>query len=161
MRWLGLVLALLPMQAQALSCLPWGVTNAYLQADEAKETYYIVVGDLAFDPARLPKVDPERQDETPPVTLIPATFAGQAIVAQGGDVSFSTNVTLEVRCYGPWCARPQPGRVLAFVRKDDAGHFIQDNPCGGHIFANPRRDQLQQVRQCMRGRQCLPLGTKP
>ena len=161
MQWLGIVLALVPIQAKALSCVPWGVTDAYLQADSAPASYIVVFGDLTFNPALLPQVDPERQGETPPLTQIPASFAGQAVVARGADVSFSANITLEVQCFGPWCAQPVPGKVLAFVRQDGDGYVVQDNPCGGHLFMDPRRDQIRQVRQCMRGQACLPLGTRP
>lgn len=42
MRIFALCLIIMPSLAEALSCLPWGVTDAYLAADTADGAYVIV-----------------------------------------------------------------------------------------------------------------------
>ena len=54
MRLLVLELVFLPVPAFALSCMPHGVSDAYLQAANAEEGYVPVLGELSFDPALVP-----------------------------------------------------------------------------------------------------------
>lgn len=152
-RALALCLAIVPSLGHALSCLPWGVTDAYLQADAADAAYIIVEGDLTFDERLLPQVDMDNQGDTPPLTVIPARIKGHAW-GRGTDVPFEADVTLNVECYGPWCAGAPLGRVLAFLRKDADGYSINTNPCGWHVFGEPSDDQMADVRTCMAGGAC-------
>mmetsp|Transcript_7578 Transcript_7578/g.13069 ORF Transcript_7578/g.13069 Transcript_7578/m.13069 type:complete len:166 (-) Transcript_7578:2281-2778(-) len=158
MRALALLLAMLPGPVLALSCLPHGVSDAYLDAANAEEGYVPVLGMLSFDPAMLPQVDWERQGEVPPTTLLPARFEGEALTVRGVDLPFAADVVLEVQCFGPWCPAPREGRVLAFLRKTSHSYVLQTNACGGYLFGNPSVGQITEVRDCLAGRDCVPFA---
>lgn len=157
MRILTLVAScLLPLPALALSCLPYGVTDAYLQAEQAEEAYLPVLGELTFDPAMLPRVDWDKQQEVPATTLIPAIFKGGALGPRNVAQDFETDVVLEVNCAGPWCPSPQPGDMLGFLRKTSHGYVLSVGACGGFHFGQPNLATIRQVKECLSGRACDP-----
>ena len=69
MRFLVLVLAVFPLPAFALSCMPHGVPHAFQEAAAAEEGYVPVLGQLEFDPDLLPPMDLSGQTDVPPVTF--------------------------------------------------------------------------------------------
>jgi len=143
--------------ALALSCLPPDVARTYKQATEAQETYVVVLGRLSFDETKLPKADMERQQETPPETLIPARIEGTSLSQAGFETPFNTNITLNARCFGPWCAGASSGtRYLAFLERTPEGYVLSIDPCGGFGFAEPRADMIEKVIGCFRGEACKP-----
>lgn len=153
---IGLWVMLCAGPVLALSCMPHGVTDAYHEAAAAKERYVIVTGTLQFDPRKLPKVDFERQDETPPSTLIPGQIRGQILDRRGFLQPFSQPVTIDVQCFGPWCAILKNGApYLAFLQKSEDGYSLATNPCGGFAFTNPTGEMLRQVKICFNGGLCL------
>ncbi len=157
MRWLALALVALPMPALALSCMPFGVTDAYLKADASADAYVPVLGMLQFDASAVPQVDWDRQGEVPPRTTIAAVFKGHALTQRGIEVPLASDVTLEVECSGPWCPSPKPGPVLAFLRKtEDQGYAVSINACGGFLFGSPSPEQISAVEDCLAGRACRP-----
>lgn len=160
MRLLALALTVMPVPALALSCLPHGVTDAYIQADEATEAYIPVHGDLTFDEALLPQVDWEKQQDTPAETLVPATFKGKALSARGVGIPFEADVVLELRCFGPWCPSPTSGDALVFLRKTAHSYVASTNACGGFVFSQPTKAQLDAVQDCLSGRACEPLSPR-
>lgn len=159
MRNLLIALALvLPQTAMALSCMPYSVETAYVEAREAKERYYVVRGALSFDPRKMPKVDLERQGDTQPMTHVPAELRGKALSKSGFAVPFDHDVTLAVACFGPWCADvPLKSDVLVFVRNTPEGYVIATNPCGGFLFADPNPAMIRAVKACFAGQRCVPL----
>ncbi len=156
MRFLVILLMGLPLPAFALSCLPHGVSDAYIEADQARESYVPVLGDLSFDTKLLPEVDMNNQQGTPQKTLIPATFRGKALSPRGVSVPFETDVMLEVRCFGPWCPSPLPGRSLGFLLKTSDSYVLSTNACGGFLFGQPTNDQVKEAEDCLAGRRCEP-----
>lgn len=156
MRILAVLFALLPLPALALSCMPYQVTDAFLDVAKAEDGYVPVLGQLSFDPDMLPKVDWNAQGDVPPKTLLPASFEGKAMTVRGVDLPFRTDVVLEVQCFGPWCPSPRPGPVLAFLRKTSHSYVLETNACGGYLFGSPSDAQVQQVRECLAGRACAP-----
>jgi hypothetical protein len=156
MRFLVLVLMVLPLPAFALSCLPHTVTDAFLEAKAADESFVPVLGTLTFDAGLLPKVDWQNQQDTPGTTLIPATFRGDALGVRGVPWALEADVVLEVQCLGPWCPSPQPGRSLAFLRKTAHSYVLHTNACGGFLFGDPSDVQINAVRDCLAGRDCAP-----
>lgn len=152
------VVLLVPQMAFALSCLPYSVESAFVQADEAEASYVVVRGSLSFDPRKLPKVDLERQGDTPPMTRIPAKLTGKSLSKDGFVLPFDREVTLAVACFGPWCAQvPHKTEVLAFVERGADGYVIATNPCGGFLFADPKPAMIKTVRACFAGQTCEPL----
>lgn len=157
MRWLVILLILIPLPALALSCLPYGVTDAYLEAKASPDAYVVVLGELQFPSAAVPQVDWNKQGDVPPLTEIPATFKGHALTQRGIDFPLRTDVTLEVECSGPWCPSPKPGPVLAFLRKTGGGSYaVSTNACGGFVFGKPTTKQITAVKDCLAGRGCPP-----
>lgn len=160
MRFWALVFACLPVPGFALSCMVYGVTDAFLDAAKAEAAYVPVLGTLDFDPDLLPQVDWQRQGDVPATTLLPARFEGDALTVRGVDLPFATDVVLEVNCAGPWCPSPQPGPVLAFLRKTSVSYVLETNACGGDLFSPPNAAQIAQVRDCLAGRDCIPLDAQ-
>ena len=156
MRALAVCFCLMPSLGHALSCLPWGVTDAYLAADAATDAYVPVIGTLSFDERLLPLARLKNQNDLPKDATIPATFSGQAMVRRGADVPFDTKVTFEVDCAAHWCGGAQSGKVLAFLRKDGDNYTLTTGPCGGYVFSRPDRATIKQARQCLRGQTCTP-----
>ncbi|APX12803.1 hypothetical protein [Tateyamaria omphalii] len=161
LRLLSLMLLLAPLPALALSCVPYGVTNAYQEAVQAEDGYVPVLGTLDFDADLLPDTDPSVQVvPTDPVTSIPATFKGEALAVRGVDRPFETDVVLEVECIGPWCPQIQPGPVLGFLRQTTHSYALRTDACGGFLFGRPSEAQVDQLRDCLAGRDCVPMGLR-
>lgn len=160
LRVVFLVLALSPLPALALSCLPHGVADAYLEAEAAEAGYVPVLGTLSFEPELLPHMDLSGQADVPQVTLIPARFRGDALTVRGIDQPFETDVVLEVQCAGEWCPQPAPGQMLGFLRRTSHSYVLRTTACGGFLFGRPDAAQVAQVRDCLAGRRCAPLAER-
>ena len=151
------VLAGLSGPAFALSCLPHDVARTFQQAAEAENAYIVVHGALQFDDTRLPKVDMATQPQTPPETLIPAQITGKALSHDGFTIGFDRKITLNVQCFGPWCAGATSGTYyLAFLEKRADGYRLSLTPCGGFGFGKPSKAMLDTVKACFRGGPCAP-----
>jgi hypothetical protein len=145
--------------ALALSCMPPDVVQSYIRAAEAVEPYIVVHGQLMFDEARLPSTDMVPQTK-PPHTLVPARLTGQALTHTGFDQLFNRDVTLDVQCFGPWCAAAVPGiEYLGFLERRDGGYVLAIDPCGGMAHPEPRPEVLEKVLTCLQGGPCTP--TRP
>ncbi|WP_299593052.1 hypothetical protein [uncultured Tateyamaria sp.] len=160
LRVLSVLACLAPMPALALSCMPYGVTNAYQEAAAAEEGYVPVLGTLDFDAKLVPEMDLSGQTPVQAVTLIPATFKGDALTVRGVSQPFETDLVLEVQCFGPWCPQPQPGEMLGFLRQTDQSYVLHTNACGGFLFGRPTQEQVKQVKDCLGGRSC-EVRTRP
>ncbi|MGR3548887.1 MAG: hypothetical protein ACU0CB_18660 [Roseovarius sp.] len=141
--------------ALALSCLPPDVAETYRRAAEAEETYIVVQGRLTFDPARLPGTDMIPQQK-PAHTLIPARLTGQALTKGGFDQAFDRAITLDVQCFGPWCASAVPGaEYLGFLERRDGGYVLTVDPCGGMSHPDPTPAMLDKALECLQGGPCM------
>jgi len=146
-----------PLPGLALSCLPYGPVDAFWAAAESEDRYVVVRGRLDFNPARLPVVDWEKQEETPPLTTFNASFAGFSLTQEGFTARFVRTIRAEVACYGPWCSTLVPGaEVLGFLRKDGSSYVLATDPCGGFAFTNPTEEMVNSVVRCFRGGPCEP-----
>lgn len=129
--------------------MPYGIDHAIHDVANAPEGYVAAHGILQFDASKLPKVDWNKQQDTPPLTRIRARLKGHALTKQGFTHKMNAPVTLEVSCYGPWCAAPPSGKhALVFLQKTDAGYVLETNPCGGLIFFDPTDEALKKVQRC-------------
>lgn len=154
---LACALCLVAGQAAALSCLPYEFENAWTDAESSESAFVVVHGTLQFDAARLPQVDWERQQDTPPSTRIEARLTGQSLTRAGFSRPFDRPVILEIACYGPWCATASDGaETLAFVEQTPEGWMLRTNPCGGFVFQSPDEAFLKRARACMNGADCAP-----
>ncbi len=151
----GLALAASP--ALSLSCLPADLARDYQRAAEDDAAWIVVTGKLTFDEKALPKVDMDRQQETPPETDIPARIAGGSLSAEGFTRAFSRDITLRVLCLGPWCGGAQSGGdVLAFLKQEGEDYVAMASPCPGMLYADPTPDMLATVTTCFNGGDCTP-----
>jgi len=140
--------------ALALSCLPHDVARTYAHAAEADAPYIVVHGTLSFDADLLPDTD-MRDQRKPPHTLIPARMTGQALTRDGFEQPFDREITLDVQCFGPWCAGAVPGiDHLGFLERRETGYVLALDPCGGMAHPEPTPDMLQRVLRCFQGGAC-------
>lgn len=154
MRLLVLTLALLlPVQALALSCMRYGVTDAYLDARDAKDRFLVVYGSLALDETRLPR---SHQANTPARTVLPGHVHGAHWLGKGRSHAFDAAVEVEINCAGPWCPRVNAGTALMFLQETSTGYRLSASACGGFWFKTPMDAQITAVRDCLNGRACRP-----
>ncbi|WP_120499964.1 hypothetical protein [Roseovarius sp. EL26] len=152
---LATALAACAQPALSLSCLPPDVARTFKTASEVEDLYVIVHGVLSFDEKRVPKEDFDNQENTPPDTFVPATLKGRSLGLDGYSQSFDQDITLNVRCFGPWCGGARSGiEYLAFLKKDDDGYLLELDPCGGMGFGQPTKEMLDTSALCMRGNIC-------
>ena len=149
--------AALPGAGHALSCLPHDVAAVFHQVHGSPDIYIGAYGKLTFDSERLPVVDWEHQETTPPQTAVPARLRGHALSADGFKIPFDRRVMLHVQCAGPWCAQPVSGAMyMGFLKSGQSGYSLTIGPCGGDAFADPDAASLETARQCFAGGPCVP-----
>lgn len=154
---LTLPLLLWAAGAHALSCLPHDVAAVFQEAQDSEDRFMAIIGELTFDETRLPKADMDRQQDTPPDTLIPARLSGKALSRAGFTGEYAADIILNVQCYGPWCAGAHSGmEYLAFVNLDRDMPEVTITPCGGFGFPQPTEEMKQQVVSCYDGGDCTP-----
>ena len=153
---LSLCLVLAAQPALALSCMPYTVIHAFLEARDAAESYIVVHGDLVFDESHLPVTDWANQEASKPDNLFAARIRGMALNSAGFTVPFDETITVNVRCLGPWCGGLQSETTyLAYLQKASHGYLLETDPCGGFAFANPGAALLERVRTCFNGGPCV------
>lgn len=142
--------------AAALSCLPWGPADAYLQAAKSDSVYNIIAGELRFDESLLPQSRADNPNDTPPLTRIPAQLSGKLLEGKYFSGRVNVPAVLEVECLGPWCGGMQSGADYVFFAEQRGQELvIQANACGGFVFADTS-DTRRQVLDCHRGKACEP-----
>ena len=142
----------------ALSCMAPDVAKTHARAAASEDRYIVVRGRLGFDAAQLPQTDWQNQQATPPHTPIAARITGQALSLTGFVLPFERNITLDVQCFGPWCAGAAPETdYLGFLEQRDGGYVLALDPCGGMGFANPTPEMLGRVKTCFQGGPCVPV----
>ncbi|MGR3761658.1 hypothetical protein ACUXV3_16240 [Roseobacteraceae bacterium NS-SX3] len=140
--------------AEALSCLPWGPADAYLQAAQSESVYYVLAGELRFDPDLLPKPAGDNPNEMPELTRVPAQLTGKMLGTQSFSQPVSVDVTLEIPCIGPWCGRAEPGAdYILFAEQRGESLVVTADPCAPLLFPDIRRVR-ESVIECHRGGNC-------
>ncbi|UWR22745.1 hypothetical protein [Sulfitobacter sp. S190] len=158
---LTVLVAGFPLPALALSCMPYSVENAFLDAQASKAQFVVVRGMLDFDESLLPRVDWDNQSATPPLTTLEAELIGTSLTNAGFSLPFDRRVTLEIACFGPWCASAEKGtEMLAFVELGADGPVVATNPCGGYLFGRATDAMFKTVERCMSGGECSPMALK-
>ena len=144
----GLVFAAALCVAQpvsALTCMQGDIARDWQTASDASEDYRVVIGRLTFDASLLP----EMSNDAPQETLIPAQIDGRSLTTSGFDAPYARDVTLTVRCFGPWCGATTSGvQHLMFVKETSAGAEVELTPCPGMIYAEPSQALADQVLTC-------------
>jgi len=132
--------------------------HAWGAAAGSDKLYLIVRGELVFNEHALPRADLHNHDATPPMTRIEGFLGGEQLGRNGFLRPYQGEVTLEVSCYGPWCAGIVSGAsYVVFVELREGEKVVATNPCGGFVF--PATDEIEQdLARCMRQGRCeVPL----
>ncbi len=117
----------------------------------------VVTGRLVFDEGKLPVVDYNNQQDTPHNTYIPARLTGQSLTLNGFDTGFDQEITLNAKCFGPFCAGPVSDLpYLAFLERQPKGYMLVFNPCGDLAFPEPTAAMQEKVLHCFQGGPCEP-----
>ena len=126
------VAMLIASPAAALSCMRPSFDRSFDQARDAEEAYGILAGSIDVDEV---KVKQASKDGTTPYSVM-GMFTGAAIYSEGLSENFQREITVEVKCYGPWCGNAQDIEdVILFAKLGAAGSLmVEDNPCGGTFF---------------------------
>jgi len=86
-----------------------------------------------------------------------AQLTGQSLSAEGFTTPFDRSITLDVRCFGPWCAGAASGaEILGFVELRDSGPVLTLDPCSSTSFPEPDEAMLNTAVHCMQGGACKP-----
>ena len=142
--------------AAALSCLPWGPGDAYLQAANSESVFNIIAGKLQFDESLLPQSHSDNPNDTPPLTRIPARLSGKMLEGKYFSKRVSVPALLEVECLGPWCGGMASGADLLFFAEQRGNELIvRASACGGFTFADTS-EVRRQILDCHLGRACEP-----
>ena len=149
----AIALCLLAAPAAALTCAPPDPVRTFTALNEAPEEYVVVLGRLDFDPKALPQpnggaMDPNRTD---PPRRVRATMTGKALGTEGFGMPWSGTVILEAECFGPWCPWQQPGRYMAFLKREGTQRTLMVNACGGNAFGDPSAVDVARVEDCLKG----------
>jgi hypothetical protein len=144
------LIALIAGQASALSCMRPDPVAAFERASDATGTYYVLYGALDFDTGLLPK-DTGAHDGAVPAP-IPAFFRGNGLSSTGFNLRFDQQVTLQPVCAGPWCGTaPAHSPALVFVQNVGGTLLLELGPCGGQLFSEPSKADLDAMVQCING----------
>ncbi|MFW8633618.1 hypothetical protein [Cribrihabitans pelagius] len=150
------VLTLSASPALALSCVPWGVQDAYLEAAESEHVYNVIAGALAFDEEQLPRSHSDNPGSTPELTRVPAQLSGKMLAGGAFSEPVDVPVTLEVECLGPWCGGIVAGEDHIFFAEQRGDELVvRANACGGWSFADTPKAR-RQVLSCHGGGECVP-----
>ncbi|MFV1496994.1 hypothetical protein VWZ88_09485 [Phaeobacter sp. JH20_36] len=151
------LLSALAGPASALSCLPWGPSDAYLEAVKSDKNYVVVEGKLSFDETALPKPPQDNPNDAPPRSLIPARINGKVMTPDGFSKDVDLDITLELLCFGPWCAGAADGvDYLAFLEQRAGDYVLRMDPCGGFGFGGTDGAAREEVLACHAGTSCTP-----
>lgn len=149
------LISLSASQTFALSCMPNQIENAYLQHSQAKESYILVSGILTNK--RNAILGPLTQGVGARSENFTATFVGHQANRAGFDRPFKVSVAVSAECGGPWCGSVTVDTpMMTFLEITPYGHDLVVGPCGGNVFYNPTKDQIERALQCLRGGQCEP-----
>ncbi|QOL82449.1 hypothetical protein [Pseudooceanicola spongiae] len=133
--------------AQALSCLAPDVARSFDEAAQSDARYMVLLGTLDRGTPTVPERD--LSNNSPEVVRLPALVKGLAMTEKGFSSGVEAQITMELGCTGPWCAQlPENGTVLAFIELTNNGPILRVNACGGHLFANPTKEQVARLESC-------------
>jgi hypothetical protein len=70
---------------------------------------------------------------------------------------FKESVTIQQRCYGPWCGSSSSKAFhnrLIYLHKKGDDYSIDLNPCGGVIFSEVSTEEEANLIQCIKEQNC-------
>lgn len=159
MRWLALVLALVPMQAVAGSCSFPTIEETYQAVAKSDHRFVVVKGSAFFDQDDWPKRS--FGENAPSTERVHGNISGSMLSRSGYDIPFSEPVEFVSYCEsfgsGSSCGSVSNGlEALFFLRKTEAGYEQDLYVCGRLFFPNPTGKLLGTVKRCFNGWPCHP-----
>lgn len=151
--------ALLPaMPAAALTCAPTDPFQSFRTARDAPESYVLLHGRLAFDPAEMAgegREPPPGASETE-LDPVEARFEGHALGLVGFTRPVRATLHLVPTCFGQFCGSIGPGEGwLLFAQPSGTGTYrVEIDPCGAWAFEGVSRDTLGALTACVQGGAC-------
>jgi hypothetical protein len=140
-------------QASALSCMRADVARTFHWAADAEERYLVLLGEFTFIE---PEVDSADLNDSQSV-IVPATFEGSYLGADGFVSGAALDVTLNFNCAGPCFAslESNSGPIMAFIEQTPDAYTLNVGPCYSTVFIQPTPSDIERVEACMRGEDCL------
>ena len=144
------LVALAPLPAAALSCMPYEPTDAFVDADASAARYVVVSGQLE-------SLGGMPANELGKPYAFAARVKGHSLTRQGFTTPFEGPVTVEVTCTAGWCGQLEPGGAFVmFLETSGPGHVLTMAPCKPMAFANPTPGLEETLRRCFAGGACVP-----
>lgn len=150
--------ALMPAQAFALSCMEPRIQQSFAAATDRPELFIIAHGALKRlgpnEPEAVQKPDGQAlmvQEGTP--YQFKARFKGRIAGSGGYSAPKTLNVTVDVRCMGPWCGGESLSKDgLYFLRQAGKGQYVLEaSACSFYFFNKPSQANLRTVTACFKG----------
>ncbi len=154
---IGAALAISASAAQALSCMPSGISDSYLKAASADAEYNVIKGRLTFNQLKLDRrLDAITRNNSGGSVEVTAQLQGAALGATGFTIPANVQVTLGLTCFGPWCPRATTDRdVIVFAEKVDGGLRVSLDACAGDLHSLTPESE-HEVLTCHQGGTCIP-----
>ncbi|MFT4619935.1 MAG: hypothetical protein ACI9KS_001482 [Sulfitobacter sp.] len=154
---LSLLLTMIGQPALALSCLPYGVQDSWVDASAAAERYVVVSGEFSLTSTTPPRPAPEVREPSivvPQTQTYHARFEGKAWANGSFSRAITGQANITVNCIAQWCGNLPKGPWVAFLREDDNGGYeTETGPCGGRIYADTPNVRGA-IRSCASGGAC-------
>ena len=157
MRSVACLIALLVSgQVQALSCMRPDAVASYINAAEAADVYYVILGEVTLDRPAPARPDTGTYNEAPN-NAVRGEITGKSLGPNGFQTSVNLGVKVHSLCAGPWCGPfPPRGPALMFVKNDQPRPVLEMDPCSTQYFGNPTPEMIEKVQTCHRGGTCEP-----
>lgn len=158
---LAALFAVVAQPALALSCLPYGVQDTWLDATAASERYIVVAGAFELTATTSPRPAPKPGESLigmPQAQTYSASFTGQALSGATFSHSVSGKATVSVNCVAQWCGNLPAAPWIAFLREDGQGGYETEiGPCASKVYADTPSTRGA-VTSCASGGACRPVA---
>ncbi len=164
LRWLTTALMMVPVAADALSCMRPNPLRGFNTAFEAEETYVMVRGSLR-PVGPLPDNPQVRvEDQAKPFEPVTATyeFEGHMLGPNGRGRDMSAKVEVSVTCLAVWCGGfPEKfdDALMYLARDKDQSLHLDLGPCPSErVFENPTPALISTLQNCWQSEGCSQTG---
>ncbi len=158
---LALAFALIGQPALALSCLPYGVQDSWIEASEASERYIVVQGDFTLTSITPPRPAPKAGEPLfamPETQTYRADFQGLGLANATFSRPVSGQAIVTVNCVAQWCGQVPTAPWIAFLREDGKGGYETEiGPCSSKVYAD-RSSVRGAVLSCAAGGACVSVA---
>lgn len=137
---LALAFILIGQPVLALSCLPYGVQDSWIDASAASERYIVVQGDFTLTSITPPRPAPKAGEPLfamPEAQTYRAQFSGLGLANATFSRPVSGRAIVTLSCVAQWCGQLPSGPWIAFLREDGKGGYETEiGPCSSKVYAD-------------------------